>query len=497
MLHLFTTTTCALWNYQPTTLKPSVLQRTKIRSLRCEYKWHADAFCISCIYNSRTLERQAIQLIRTQNSLLAISRVPPFILGHIFCLTVERGGDFEGLRRGSYNFLLVCYHWFEVASGTPELWSFWGNRLCEWSRRYKRSNVHTPLDLVLEQSYIYADPVSLDGPLRAALKHRVVLNSLRSVHLRGSDAALLHSIISSLIPEGEGVRSSSIESMIIGCLTTLDLSGLFVIYRFSKLRHLSLETPINDTVWNHLGSHTGSLTSLSLLGNPREPAPNTSQSLSVLTSNPQLQRLFLNNFTIPDDGDYGYTPRVPLRHLKNLELRGKLRPVLRLLPLLDHPGAMDSVAIALRHLAGEVISGIPGPYMSDLLRHGHFQPRKRLGVIVHITLSCVSVDVISLDDETSPTISLPEEPQFQLSVTSESTRLYGTPGEIIANLASYFAREYVIFFSGEGILDRIQEVVATMPNIQELHLVGTELSDGFVQPDPYGPLANTKLLPSL
>ena len=69
-----------------------------------------------------------IQLKRTRNSLLNIStRVPPEILGSIFCWNVIPDGDyphFGGLRKGSYNFLLVCHHWFEVASHTPELWSF-------------------------------------------------------------------------------------------------------------------------------------------------------------------------------------------------------------------------------------------------------------------------------------------------------------------------------------------------------------------------------------
>ena len=69
-----------------------------------------------------------IQLKRTRNSLLNIStRVPPEILGSIFRWNVLPDGgypDIGGLRYGSYNFLPVCHHWFEVASQTPELWSF-------------------------------------------------------------------------------------------------------------------------------------------------------------------------------------------------------------------------------------------------------------------------------------------------------------------------------------------------------------------------------------
>ena len=62
-------------------------------------------------------ERVLIQLKRSRNSLLNVSTLlPPEILGNIFCWNATPDGDFGGLSRGSYNFPLVCHHWFEVAS---------------------------------------------------------------------------------------------------------------------------------------------------------------------------------------------------------------------------------------------------------------------------------------------------------------------------------------------------------------------------------------------
>ena len=90
-----------------------------------------------------------IQLKRARNSLLNISTlVPPELFGQVFHWNVIPDSDFGGLQQGSYNFLLVCHHWFEVASTTPELWTFWGNTLKQWSQRYQRSGT-APLDLVL------------------------------------------------------------------------------------------------------------------------------------------------------------------------------------------------------------------------------------------------------------------------------------------------------------------------------------------------------------
>ena len=110
------------------------------------------------------------RLKRARNSLLNIStRVPPEILGHVFRWNVIPKGEFDGLRAGSYNFLLVCHHWFEVASNTPELWTFWGNNLNQWSQRYQRSGT-APLDLVLNALCSMRDmnAVPFDGPLGTA-----------------------------------------------------------------------------------------------------------------------------------------------------------------------------------------------------------------------------------------------------------------------------------------------------------------------------------------
>ena len=90
-----------------------------------------------------------VQLKRARNSLLNVStRVPLELLGEDFRWNVIPVGGTGKPQKRSYNFLLVCHHWFEVASSTPELWTCWGHTLnqCPW--RYQRSGT-APIDLAL------------------------------------------------------------------------------------------------------------------------------------------------------------------------------------------------------------------------------------------------------------------------------------------------------------------------------------------------------------
>jgi len=144
-------------------------------------------------------EKTIIRLKRSRNSLLNVSiLLPPEMLGSIFHRNVIPDGDFGGLQKGSYNFLLVCHHWFEVASCTPKLWSFWGNSIEDWTHRHVRCGT-TPLDLVL----VTSTGLKLDGRLCDVLQDRAARNTIRRVHLHGK-ANPLSSVLSLIVTEGGG-----------------------------------------------------------------------------------------------------------------------------------------------------------------------------------------------------------------------------------------------------------------------------------------------------
>ena len=313
----------------------------------------------------REHERAAIKLKRTRNSLLNISKLPPELLGKIFHWNVALKDDFGGLDKRSHDFLLVCHHWSEVASHTPELWSFWGNTPRDWARWYPRSGT-APLDLVLGGKGYKRGRLSTT--LHDVLQDRAIRDTIRRVHLAAKDSELLSSVIAPLTSNHEVLRSNGIESFILWnrSETPVDVSNFFAHYSFPKLRRLDL---LNCTIssWNHLISRTSALTTLEL-DNRYSPTPTTSQLFSVLASNPALRRVTLLRGAVPNDGNDKFPFRVQLHHLKELLLEGELRHVVGLLRQLDHPRNIDRLTICLYGCNLTDIAQTIGPYLRDHLQ---------------------------------------------------------------------------------------------------------------------------------
>ena len=316
-----------------------------------------------------TLDAEIIRLKRTRNSLLNIARIPPEILAHIFCFNVDTTDaddpDFPEIPKGSYNFLLVCHHWFQVANLTPGLWDSWGNNLKDWKRWHLRSGTFA-LDLFLD-GWRYNDGV-FDQALRDTLRDRAACDVIRKVHLKSDDTRLLTAIISSLIPGGEDVRPSSIKSIV---LRNVDVSDLFTRYRFPKLRNLHLSGRFKISSWDHLKSTTTALTNLSLTyfnTIPPSAIPTTSQIFSLLASNPNIRSLTLGPALFNDNDGYDPRLRVSLRHLEHIDLLGPPRDVFPILFRLELPERMDCREIVLHDCTPQEVLEDIGPYIRDCLR---------------------------------------------------------------------------------------------------------------------------------
>ena len=432
-----------------------------------------------------------IELKRARNSLLNISViVPPEILGSVFRwnVTPDNGlPPLDGFRKGTYNFLLVCHHWFEVAFHTPELWSYWGNTLGKWLLRRNRSGT-IPVDLVLKGYRMSGSETPFGGHLRDELRTRAAYDGIRSLHLRSEKKPLLTSIISTLIPDDEDVRYSSIESISLRCI---DVSELFARCRFPKLWYLDLSNGVTISSWEDLGLHTTGLTTLSL--STKEP-PTTPQLLSVLASNPRLQSLTLSLRTIPRDNIDESTAPVLLHHLKELSLSGIFHPAIQLLRRLDHPATMDKMTLFVSDCTAEDISGTLGPYVQDYVRRdGRF--RDGLGVQLVSAADSVSLQVGTIGTKAGWV----QQVEFARFTAILQDYLHpSVKNKLCVDFVACIPREHVVYLNANMKMDAVSRAVAAMPKLQEFHLANPVLGTGpFLQPGRDGSSPSEKILPSL
>jgi len=436
------------------------------------------------------------RLKRTRNSLLNISKLPPEVLGDIFRRNVTLKDDFEGLEEGSHNFLLVCHHWSEVASRTPEIWSFWGNNPKDWERWYCRSG-SAPLDLVLDRET--GSPPS--DTLYGVLQNRATRDTIRRIHLKGGDSGFLSTIIRRLTAPDEGVRSSSVASFLLWdwVYPSVDVSGFFSRYRFPKLRQLSLRD-CTISSWDCLMSRTAVLTTLDLNFTDSSPTPSTSQLLSILASNPTLQKVTLYKRAVPRDHDDKSSSRVQLHHLEELELTGDLQHVMRLLHRLDHPRNMNLLKLTLHNCDITDVSRIIGPYLRD-----HFQRRNRpqnglylstySGYGDSIRGDCISFDLGDAGGIDLSTLTWSSKSRFIIiGIMLNTSRRRDILGSAVLDLVAHIPQGDVVHFRRYGPPIAMENTHSQFPNLRTLFYSSASLLNIFPNPSLVG---EDKISPSL
>ena len=415
-------------------------------------------------------ERAIIELKRTRNSLLNISELPPEVLGDIFRWNVIPTDDLWGWEVRCHSFLFVCHHWFEVASRTPELWSFWGTTLKEWKICCRHSKT-APLDLVLD-GVVYSD--TFDVVLRDALQDRATRDTIRRIHLRSRNSRLLSSVISSLTINCNTLRPSSVESFILlnDSSSAVGDSSFFDRYRFPKLQRLELihSTPTwEDYPW----SQTGALTTLRLESGFSLPFLTASQVLSIFTSNPTLREVSLSVCASPSYSDDGSHSRVPLHHLKKLDLSGDVRDAVGVLKRLDHAGDLN-LHLSLHNCVIGDISQVIGPYLGDYIGRRGRSPTG-LGLCIYQdegTIKYITGYVGNLGTPSRDRVAWFAHVEIDLN----ETPLKGLLERVAPDLLAHTPQEEVIYFHVLYDPTSLAAIFAQFLNIRVLRFYQAPLS---------------------
>ena len=310
---------------------------------------------------------------RAENHLSSITiRIPPEILGYIFDLAIPREyslhsvKEFDGLEKWSYNFLLVCHHWSQVAFSTPKLWRFWGNTFQDWNKRYHLSG-NTSVDLVLNLNTHQKEELSVS--LQGQLRDHITQDNIRLIHLQDGDTHPIDPILSLLTPNGEGIQEKKIESISFNALHShVDLKNFFARLHLPFLQYLSIYGTFQVPLWDH-PPQTTHLTILSLdlsKSQSQTQLPPVPQLLSILNANPNLQDLLLCGESSGRVENTGV--QVPLLHLKTINLEGEFTFMFQLLKQLQIPAMLDDTTLIMTGTTLPNITSALVPYMQNLFQ---------------------------------------------------------------------------------------------------------------------------------
>ena len=441
---------------------------------------------------------------RVRNSLASISiRIPTKILGYIFVLTIPRLQDhsvycvyhsFNGLEQRSHSFLLVCHHWFMVASQTPELvWSFWGNTLHDWDKWCHHTRT-APLDLVLDgykrgpelggRKWLPVVDRFHDSGIPSELSNHAKKDLIRQIHLKDNNSNLLNSILSYVTPE-EGVQQKQIESLVFGGWAELGgLLDFFARLHLPSLQCLGINATIKSPLWDHIAPLTNHLTTLSLNLHQKSHPPSTSQLFSILNANPKLQNLSLHG-VLPDELE-DLEIQVPcLRHLRVISVSGRFRAVFQLLERLELPAKLDYMDFSVE-VSMDDIHPTVGPWMQGFLQcNVMFKGPLTLSIrSSHIDIKVPCLSHIGV-----------EEPVAKLSMRTSKFYPSGLT-QLAIDLMRYIPREQVECLEMDHHMEA-PELYIAMPKLKHLQLYDVVVSGGFLWANIDWWPAGQKVLPLL
>jgi len=187
---------------------------------------------------------------------------------------------------------------------------------------------------------------------------------------------------------------------------------------------------------------------------------------------------------------------VPLRNLNLLSLTGEFRRIFALLHRLAIPETLDSMYLSGFDCTMEEVNRTLVPYIrSHYRRDPRFQ--ETLGVCSFSSPGSISISVNAIANHEIAPAAKPPTAAFTVVFADLAPPI--ALEHFLIDLVELIPREHVVSFNANALLytKPPEELFLMMPSVRTLYLSGVDVSNGFLQPNPDGPHANKKLLPSL
>jgi len=140
------------------------------------------------------------------------------------------------------------------------------------------------------------------------------------------------------------------------------------------------------------------------------------------------------------------------------------------------------------------VSQTLAPYIRAYFRRdARFQDGLKISSSFSPSFISISVDLAC----SRTAVPVREIPRAAFSVSLASAPPPDVLEQLFIDFIAPFPREHVLDFEDTGGKKLPEELYFMMPNIETLRISNAKLVEGFLQPNPGGPRANTKLFPSL
>jgi hypothetical protein len=197
-----------------------------------------------------------------------------------------------------------------------------------------------------------------------------------------------------------------------------------------------------------------------------------------------------------DDSRHESRNPVPLRHLEEFYLKGRTHDIFSILNQLEFPNTVNSARLVLTDCTPEETKQVIGPHIRDYLQHdARFKTKWGVSFFSapgRISLSIGIAGVGYYGPERVPQVG-PPHAWFSMHLTQHTPP--DSRSKLYIDILTLLPKERIVYLETDSL--EIEEVVVSMPNLESLHLVNVEVSSGFLLPNPEGPNANKKLIPSL